>query len=246
MTMRTLAMFSGLIVFLGCLVSGCGDAPPRAEAPGAAAWGDCTIEAYAASGGERVATLAGADGRATVRLLPPGEGACAGGLVARTEAGVVGLDASGLDLEPATARVVRLQGAGEGEPAELLLVNGGTHPRGGFQPHLFALAGGLSEVTVDGHPLLPFVATDGGGTPVTARCGDGGTVEVLTAMTSRPPGVVLAWDVRRTTYRIGEGNAVQLDSEQIRDHAADPIVRDELPQLFEPDGSFADCLRRDG
>jgi hypothetical protein len=233
-------------MLLGGLVSGCGDAPPEAGAPSPAAWGDCTIDAYDAAGGERVATLEGADARAPVRLVPPGQGPCAGGLVARTEAGVVGLDASGLDLEAGTARVVRLRGAGGDEPTELLLVNGGSHPRGGFQPHLFVLSDGLSEVTADGHPLLPFVATDGGGTPVTARCGDDGTVQVLTASTSKPPGVVLAWDVQRTTYRIDDGGAVRLSSEQIRDHAADPILRKELPQLFEPDGSFADCLRREG
>ena len=40
------------------------------------------------------------------------------------------------------------------------------HPRGGAQPHLFGVDGDtLAEVTVDGEPLLPFVATDGGWRP---------------------------------------------------------------------------------
>jgi hypothetical protein len=47
--------------------------------------------------------------------------------------------------------------------------------------------------------------------------------------------------VQRTTYRIGTSSVEAVGSEQVRDHAADPVVRQELPQLFETDGFFADC-----
>lgn len=227
------------------LAAGCGPQAPAGEADDhpnqPTSRGACTQDALDAGHGQRIAGLGGGGDPVALWLVRPGAGPCAGGLVARTSHGVEGVDVSDLDLVPATASVVRLEATSPGGTTELLLVHGGRHPRGGFQPHLFALTGGLHEVRVDGDPLLPFVATDGGGTPTTARCGDHGRIEVLTATTSEPPGVILAWDVQRTTYRLVEGEAQQQDSEQIRDHAADPVLRKKMPQLFEPDGFFADC-----
>jgi hypothetical protein len=235
--MRTLTTLTALLV-LG-LTGGCGQASPRTEPAGPRQWGDCTIGAFEQVEGTQVATVREDGGTAAeVRLVPPGDGPCAGGLVARVGSGVTGLDAAGLDLEADSAQVVSL---GRGET--LLLVDGGSHPRGGFQPHVFSLDGGLHEVLVDGNPLLPFVATDGGGTPVTATCrGDGG-IDVLTATTSEPPGVVLAWDVQRTSYDFHGGEATRIGTRQIRDHTADPVLRKEIPALFEPDGFFSGCAR---
>jgi hypothetical protein len=241
LTKRSIAMLSGLL--LTGLAAGCGSsAPSGAGAAGdsPASWHDCTVDDFGTAG-QPLGSLETPDGSAKVRLVEPGEGPCAGGLVVRTGSGVDGVDVSGLDLDASSAHVVHLRGSGGEGPRDLLLVEGGAHPRGGFQPHLFTTYGGLHEVTVDGNPLLPFVATDGGGAPATARCGDDGTVEVLTATTSEPPGVILAWDVQRTTYRIDETGAEELGSAQVRDHAADPVLRKELPQLFSPDGFFADC-----
>lgn len=236
--MRTGTTIPALVVLT--LLGGCGTEPPLAERSGPSQWGDCTVEALDSAGGRQVATLDGG-GRtdAQVRLIPPGGGPCAGGLVARVGSGVTGLDAAGLDLDAASAKIVDL----DGDSGQLLVVNGGAHPRGGFQPHVFSLVGGMHEVQVDGGPLLPFVATDGGGTPVTATCrGDGG-FDVLTATTSEPPGVVLAWDVQRTSYRLEGGKVTTTGSEQVRDHTADPVLREEMPALFEPDGFFSDCVR---
>jgi len=246
-TTRSASALSGLL--LAALVTSCGTAaPPDRSGDSAgpagggspAAWGRCTVDDVAAAG-VSLGRLDGDGGAVHLRLVEPGEGPCAGGLVGRTPEGVDGVDVSGLGLDPSTAHVVHLRGPGDGSAHELLLVEGGAHPRGGFQPHLFTAYGGLHEVTLDGNPLLPFVATDGGGLPATARCGDEGTVEVLTATTSEPPGVILAWDVQRTTYRITAAGVEKVDSEQVRDHAADPVLRKELPQLFDPDGFFADC-----
>ena len=72
-------------------------------------------------------------------------------------------DVSGLDLVTTGATVVHLHG--EGAP-DLVLLSAKPHPRGGAQPHLFGAAGGpdgLTEVTAQGQPVVPFVATDGGG-----------------------------------------------------------------------------------
>lgn len=236
--MRTGTTIPALLVL--ALLGGCGTEAPVAEPSAPTQWGDCTLEALRSAGSREVATLDDdSTAHARIRLLPSGDGPCAGGLVARVGSAVTGLDAAGLDLDPASAKVVDLDGDG----GELLVVNGGAHPRGGFQPHVFSLTGGLHEVLVDGGPLLPYVATDGAGTPVTAACRDDGGIDVLTATTSEPPGVVLAWDVQRTSYRLDGGEATTIGSEQIRDHTADPVLREEMPALFEPDGFFGDCLR---
>lgn len=235
--MRTLSAISALLVLV--LLGGCGAEDPR-SAPGQPdRWGDCTLAALRQAGGQPMATMSDGDAHVAVRLVPPGDGPCAGGLVARTDNGVQGLPAAGLGLDAGSAKVVLLA-----DDSQLLLVDGGTHPRGGFQPHVFALAGGLHEVLVDGNPLLPFVATDGGGTPATATCSGHGGVDVLTATTSAPPGVVLAWDVQRTSYRVEDGRAVRTGTKQVRDHTADPVLRKEMPALFEPDAFFSDCLRQ--
>lgn len=241
-SMRTSLAFSAVLVL--ALLGGCAEQRPASSQAPPARWGDCDVDAFAGAGGGEVGALAGSDGEHhPVHLVPPGDGPCAGGLVVRTADGVTGIDVAGLALDPSTARIVELEGASG--PPELLLVRGGAHPRGGFQPHLFVLAErGLGEVTAGGRSLLPFVATDGGGTPTTAACGPGGSIHVLAASTSEPPGVVLAWDVRRTTYALEGATAKQTGSEQLVDHAADPVLRNDMPELFAEDGSFfADCLR---
>ena len=100
-------------------------------------------------------------------FVPAGTGACEGALVARgTEGGLSGVDVSRMDLDQETARVVSPAGDDAGQ---LLRIDSAPHPRGGFQPHLFAATdAGLAEVGLDGRPVLPFVSTDGGALPMTA------------------------------------------------------------------------------
>ena len=228
----------GLLV--ACSLSACGQQAGPATGGDAssapAQVGGCTVAAFDAASGKvgQVGTSAG-----SVEVKLPTDGPCAGRLVARAESGVVGLTVSGLDRS--TAQVVPLDGAGEGAPQALVRVDGEPHPRGGFQPHLFTVTDQVREVTVDGSPLVPFVATDGGMAPMTATCTDDGGVAVLTATTSEPPGVVLAWDVERTTYALTAAGAEPTGTEQVRDHAADPVLREEMPALFEPGALFADC-----
>ena len=67
-----------------------------------------------------------------------------------------------------------------------------------------------------------------------------GGIAVLTGKASKPPGIVLAWDLTRTTYDIRDGRAVSSGAVVVRKDVADPLLRKEMPGLF--DGSlFADC-----
>lgn len=220
-----------------------GDAADPSGVPtaGATSWGECTADDLASATG-RTGSLDTSQGRVRLTLVT-GDGPCAGGLVAQVDDGVVsGVDVSGLDLDPATASIVEPTGAAT--PGQLLRVDSVAHPRGGFQPHLFVhTPEGLEEVLLDGRPLLPFVATDGGALPMTAVCTGAGGVGVLTATTSKPPGVVLAWDVRLTTYDVSAGDAVQTSDQQVEDHAADPALRKERPELFDTGVLFPGCSR---
>ena len=135
------------------------------------------------------------------------------------------------------ATVVHLHGAGA---PDLVLLSAKPHPRGGWQPHLFGSGGetGLTEVTSEGRPVVPFVATDGGAPPMTATCTKEGGVAVMTATAPEPPGVVLAWDVHRTTYT--RRTAGRRPPARVEKAAADPLLRKERPELF--DGTlFANC-----
>ncbi|QNN52707.1 hypothetical protein [Nocardioides mesophilus] len=246
MTRRTHMRLLGALTLSVLLLTGCGST--RAGVPstsptggdGAASHG-CGAAGLARAA-DRTGTLTATSGE-VVEVGITGEGRCGEALVVRSDGGVVdALATKTLDLDPATARVVRL----EGTATELLWVSSEGHPRGGFQPHLFEVTGRpgapvVTELTADGAPLLPFLATDGGAAPMTAVCAAGGRVALLTATTSEPPGVVLAWDVLRTTYDVSAGRVREVSRTQVRDHAADPVLRTEMPALFEPTRLFADC-----
>jgi hypothetical protein len=170
-----------------------------------------------------------------VRLTGAGAGACADLLLADG----VSADVAGLDLVPKQATVVHLHGT---DASDLVLLSAAPHPRGGWQPHLFGSGGesGLTEVTVDGRPVLPFVATDGGAPPMTATCTPDGGIALLTAKAHEPPGVVLAWDVTETVYTVKDGHARTTGSKLVEEAAADPLLRKQRPELF--DGTlFANC-----
>ena len=49
---------------------------------------------------------------------------------------------------------------------------------------------------------------------------------------------MLAWDVRRTTYRIHDGVATRLRTTVVQDAAADPLLRRDHPELY--DGRLLD------
>jgi hypothetical protein len=222
--MRTLGTAALTTVLLSC--TACGETSGGAQTPDPPTCADKGAVVARAD-------LDGDGDRRPVRLTGPGGGACSDRLTG--DGG--GVDVADLDLATEGATAVHLRGG-----PDLVMVLSKSHPRGGAQSHLFGADadGALHEVTVGGHPLVPFVATDGGAAPMTATCPEGGGVAVLKGTASQPPGVVLAWDLIETSYEIRDAKVVDTSTRTIRRDAADPVLRKEMPELF--DGSlFSDC-----
>lgn len=234
--LRTLATTT-VLVLLGLLAACGGQA--REVPPNDSPWGDCTVEAAGHGGRVVRADTDGSGNLDTVLLFGAGSGPCTDGLVVRDGGGVHGVDVGGLGLDPGTVRVVRLRHTRD----RLLLVDSRPRSDGGVQPHLFQTVGGgdLAEVERAGQPLLPFVPAVGGD-PATATCTVDGAVALWTAKAHQPPGIVLAWDVTRTTYRVEGGFAREQSSRLAEDGTVDPLMRKRMPQLFRPGAYFADCL----
>lgn len=242
MTTVRLALQVGLVT----LLAGCASVDQQPQGDGASSrWRDCSAALLDEAPGQSLGDLRSDAGRSvSVRLTPAGEGPCAGGLVARTEDGVVGIDVAALDLVASSAQVVRLRSDTDGNRRELLVVHGGVHPRGGYQSHLFVFdgrLGGLRELRVDGDPLLPFVATDGGAAPMTARCTEDGGIELLSATLTEPATKAPAWDITRTTYR-WDGSALRPSGSQRISHAVPPTqLSNQWPALSNKPELFANC-----
>ncbi|WP_157682733.1 hypothetical protein [Nocardioides scoriae] len=121
-----------------------------------------------------------------------------------------------------------------------LLATRQSHPRGGLQLRLYAEEDGrLVELVRDGggatdQPLLPFVALDAPTGGVSARCADGAIV-VTEAVAHEPAGVVMAYDVRRTTYAVRDGEAVAGPTEKTADNVLPAQLGRRFPDLLGPD-----------
>lgn len=236
-------------------LAGCGQAEPSDETGAAEspvtespapesstpeAYGDCTPEAFAEAPGRGGKLSAGTDA-VTVRLVPAGEGPCAGALLALADDKVTGVDVTGLDLEPRSMRVVETAG---GE--RVLRVDSVAHPRGGFQPHLFLVDDeGVSEVLLDEWPLLPYIATDGGALPVTATCPPSGGIGVLSA-TPYEEADPLTWDARLAAYDVSGGTARVVADDLVADRVTSRELRQQHPELFDTGVLFAGCSSRLG
>src|SRR4051794_4543742 len=232
--MRALGVILAMLIAAGC---GWDRGSNPAEATG---YRGCTTSDVVGDGKVVArADLDGTDGLEPVRLVGATHRRCRNSLVAVVGGRLVGTDVGRLHLNPSGAQVVHLRGEAA---ADLVLLWSEPHPRGGSQPHLFGRGGpgGLSEITLDGHPLLPFVATDGGGSPMSAACTRPGGIAVFSAVAHQPPGIVLAWDVTRTTYDIHDGRAVAVGSSLVEKAAADPALRRSRPELFSGE-LFANC-----
>ena len=230
--MRPIGMRSSstaLLLTLLTALAGCGDSSTTSSPP--------DVDACPGQGSVLVKADLDADGAPEpLRLTGAGSGPCAHRLLGP---GGVSADVAGLNLVPSKARIVHLEGQDAGD---LVLVPARPHPRGGYQVHLFGRGGdtGLVEVKAHGHPVVPFVSTDGGAAPMTATCTPGGGIGILTAKAHEPPGVILAWDLTLTSYDIEDGRAISRGRRLVAEAAADPTLRKERPELF--DGSlFADC-----
>ena len=144
----------------GMLLSGCGQQPsaPPTQAPEALVGCTQTQSKAAARKADEVPAEVDLDGDGSPDkvLLTRDDAACPGVLFTtvkdrRYSAKV--RDPAGLDLTSATR--VSLPGR-EGD----LLALRAEHPRGGFQVQVYAFDDTLGEVTADGQPVVPFVATD--------------------------------------------------------------------------------------
>jgi hypothetical protein len=226
---RTAAILAVLVTSAAC-----GQQPGSTSVASRAGYGACADKGTVAAR----ADLDGDGTVETVRLVTGGTGGCADSLIARMGPAVAGTSVTGLGLVAARARTVHLKGPGA---PDLVLLPGAPHRRGGAQMHLFgARSDRLAEVTAAGEPVLPFVATDGGSAPMTATCRAHGGIAVWTGTAHQPPGIVLAWDVERTTYDIRNGSAVHPRTTTIVRAAADPLLRKQRPELF-AGRLFADC-----
>ncbi len=231
--MRAIGAAVGLVVVLS--TAACGQQGGSSTSSGSSAYAGCDRKGTVVAR----ADLNGDGSPEEIRLTQSGAGRCADSLVAKVGDTVAGTGVGGLALVPQHAKAVHLRGD---RPRDLVLLWEAPHPRGGSQPHLFAAGGsdGLREVTTGGTPVVPFVATDGGVTPMTAICTPDGGIAVFTSVTHQPPGIILAWDVSRTTYDIRNGRAVNAHTTMFKEAAADPVLRKEMPELY-TGVLFADC-----
>ena len=62
----------------------------------------------------------------------------------------------------------------------------------------------------------------------------------MTARAHQPPGIILAWDLTRTTYDVRDGVAVPVRTSVTENAGADPVLRRRMPHLFDR-SLFAGC-----
>ena len=231
---RPIRMTRTLMVTLaaaGMLVSGCGQQPsvPPTQAPEALA--GCTqAQSKAAArhagavpaevdldgdGSPDKVRLTRADAAVPGRALHDGEGPAA----TRRRC------ATPLAWTSASATRVSLPGR-EGD----LLALRAEHPRGGFQVQVYAFDDALGEVTTDGQPVVPFVATDTTGGYLSVTCADGELV-VRQAVAHEPPGIVFAWDVRETRYAVDGLRATRGATTEVADNILDQQLGAEFPDV---------------
>ncbi|MGZ4492001.1 MAG: hypothetical protein ACXVEU_14770 [Nocardioidaceae bacterium] len=142
------------------------------------------------------------------------------------------------DLVQSSARDLRL-----GPGTRVTVYRGRHHPAGGRALHLFMfdpLRHRVAEVTAHGRPLLPVESRAGGDAPMTARCTRHG-IAVWAARPSQPPGIVLAWDLTRTDYRLDRPAASTLSRTTVAQDVADPTMRRRMPALFHPRSVLRNC-----
>lgn len=229
---------AGLLLALGGVLVGCGDSP-KAQGPGqddpAVMVGACSAKDAAVTDAQEVATL-DLDGNGsdeTLRLAT--EAPCADTLFAISEDQVWSTPVDPAAFEEAARVITR-----PGEEAELLLVST-SHPRGGFQAKLYGAAGAeLGELQVDGKPLLDFVATDVEMPGTAARCGEDGSLVVMTAGPAETSGGEMAYDVFEQSFSVDGLTAAAGERTTVAQALTDPQIRQRYPELLD-NTLFEDC-----
>lgn len=164
------------------------------------------------------------DGHADTLSLTAARGSCANTLVAHVGGRFASLPLRSTRVTPTTVTLVQVPGR-----RGLLVSARESHPRGGFQLHLYAYGGHrLVELTTpSGAPLVPFVSSDTDPTPLSTSCGHG-TVIVDQGVPHEPPGIAFAWDIHRTVYTV---SGTRVTSQRGREIAAS-VLPALLPKRF--------------
>lgn len=218
-------------LLLSVLLTGCGDGGDDTSAATDADGDDGGIAICRTAAPVDVAADLDGDGAADkLEFLAPVE-KCPGAVR-------LGEDSIPWDVDrPVTARefsTVRVNGH-RGD----LVLQTFNHPRGGFEARLYAAVDGKPrEITRDGGPLIPFVATDAPTQYVAVTCTSAG-FSVLAAAAQAPAGAAPAWDVRRTDYA-GKG-LVENTAVELAENVPDDGLRD-FPGLT-GNKLFAGCAR---
>ncbi len=235
---------SGSAVVVGLmaltLLAGCGDdggtpGPGTSSGPSSERGAACA-DSSAVDSADTLASidLDGDGTREPVLLTAPG-GECGDLLFAEVDGAPHGLDTPALSPMEDATRAVQLPG----RKGELLLVEQG-QVGGGYQPRLFGYArDGLAELVEDDKPVLPFVATDATVIPYTVSCARNGFV-MDRAVAHEPPGVVFAWDIQRTTYRVKGTKVTHGKARETADNVLPERLGEEYPALARHD-LFPDC-----
>ena len=240
--MRTLGRTSVLLVAVLCFAS-CGSSESTdggsgggKEEPTAEKVGQCPVDSPAVVSARTVATAdLDGDGKAEAIKLTAPDGDCANVLFAKLGEGFVHAQMPVGAPPLSKAFAVEVPGR-EGA----LLVTRQDHPRGGFQLRLYAAGPDeLVELKADDHSLVPFVALDVQERPLSVDCTDGGVV-LTEAVAHKPPGVVFAWDIQRTTYAVEGGEVTAGETQEIADNVLPSQLEAKYPELVDY-SAFKSC-----
>ncbi len=240
--MRKLVRTSMLLAALLCFAA-CGSSDPAKSGsdaakddPTPAKVGRCPVDSPAVVDARTVATAdLDGDGKAEAIKLTAPDGDCANLLFAELGDGFAHAQ---LPVgEPPLSKAFAVEVPGQ-EGA--LLVTRQDHPRGGFQLRLYdAGADELVELKTDDHPLVPFVALDVQERPLSVDCADGGVV-LTEAVAHKPPGVIFAWDIQRTTYAVEDGEVTAGETKEIADNVLPAQLKSKYPDLVDY-SAFKSC-----
>jgi hypothetical protein len=229
------------VTAVAVLAAGCGqqDGSAASNATHADRIGSCATDASAVVHALTVheAVDLDHDGVGNALMVTRPDSTCPNVMFSKVAGGYAPLELKGVRLDLRSAQRVVVPG----RAGDLVAIRE-VHPRGGFQEHLYGYAGGrLAEVrTGSGDPPVPFVATDTKGGYVSTSCVRGGFV-VRQAVTHKPPGVVFAWDVQETAYRLQGTTATAGGSEEIKDNVLDNELAGAFPDLVHRDMFTTGC-----
>ncbi len=234
---RVATMTAALLVLAGCgsAEQGSGGTTTGSDQKsGAAMVGGCAADSAQVTGAKTVASLdLNGDGTPDAVKLTAAGGECASTLFAKLGEGYV---ASAVPAEPPVTSAFGVDpGSGSG-----LLVTKADHPRGGYQLRVYAVGTDkLTELEVDGHALLPFVATDVQEHPWSIDCSADGLV-LTEAVAHQPPGIAAAWDIKQTTYAVDAGTVTAGPTKEVADNVLPKQLGAKYPELVKH-SAFESC-----